>query len=194
MNVHDRLHSIMTSVILCCSVYKCCRCPRVSPASQKSCLSLSWLGCAGLGWAGLGWDVEIIEEFLLRNPGAGCPWWWVYNSVLTPRVLMYSHKKPQRRGPQYNLSINHRDTAARRPDGLHRTHHHQPTHIMSTHTHTSTHYLHTSTHYLSTSTHHCQCHTTQHRSWQGSLILHILQANASQPSHSLSYHWSFIYW
>ena len=152
------------------------------------------LGWAELGWAGLGWDVEIIEEFLLRNPGAGCPWWWVYNSVLTPRVLMYSHKKPQRRGPQYNLSINHRDTAARRPDGLHRTHHHQPTHIMSTHTHTSTHYLHTSTHYLSTSTHHCQCHTTQHRSWQGSLILHILQANASQPSHSLSYHWSFIYW
>ena len=58
MNVHDRLHSIMTSVILCYSVYKCCRCPRVSPASQKSCLSLSWpcwAGLAGLGWAGLGW-------------------------------------------------------------------------------------------------------------------------------------------
>ena len=37
-------------------MYKCCRCPRVSPASQKSCLSLlTVLGWAGLGWAGLGW-------------------------------------------------------------------------------------------------------------------------------------------
>ena len=32
------------------------------------------IGTGRLGWAGLGWDVEIIEQFLLRNPGAGCPW------------------------------------------------------------------------------------------------------------------------
>ena len=78
MNVHDRLHSIMTSVILCCSVYKCCRCPRVSPASQKSCLSLSWpcwagLGWAGLGWAGLGWAglgwVGAVSGLAVSSPG-----------------------------------------------------------------------------------------------------------------------------
>ena len=61
MNVHDRLHSIMTSVmILYCQCVQVLPLSRVSPASQKSCLSLSWpcwavLGWAGLGWAGLGW-------------------------------------------------------------------------------------------------------------------------------------------
>ena len=57
MNVHDRLHSIMTSVILYC------QCVQVLPLSPRQpgvtkVLPLSLLavlGWAGLGWAGLGW-------------------------------------------------------------------------------------------------------------------------------------------
>ena len=58
MNVHDRLHSIMTSVILYC------QCVQVLPLSPRQpgvtkVLPLSLL--AVLGWAGLGWAEQAAD-------------------------------------------------------------------------------------------------------------------------------------
>ena len=71
MNVHDRLHSIMTSVILYC------QCVQVLPLSPRQpgvtkVLPLSpgraGLGWAGLGWAGLGW-VGAVSGLAVSSPG-----------------------------------------------------------------------------------------------------------------------------
>ena len=65
MNVHDRLHSIMTSVILYC------QCVQVLPLSPRQpgvpkVLPLSLL--AVLGWAGLGW-VGAVSGLAVSSPG-----------------------------------------------------------------------------------------------------------------------------
>ena len=67
MNVHDRLHSIMTSVIVCCSV---CTSVAAVPASARRHKSLASLspGRAGLGWAGLGW-VGAVSGLAVSSPG-----------------------------------------------------------------------------------------------------------------------------